>query len=238
MRQAGSNTFAARASRAIIGLALLSAAAACAPARAANIEMVPSGSAKMAIFYLSGTIAGGDTIKMQALVAKLPPQMPVGVILDSPGGVLIEGFSLGRFFYNAGISTFVMGSGGACESACALAFLGGYDKQTGRRSRFVTVDGKLGFHQWHRRWSNENPTFTKDEVNDVVRQTRALAAEMIGYLGDLKEDMRKLHLLLKAPGDSMHYVRSEDAALHGFNLMDKDGSVVDVGNLMQRARDR
>ena len=46
------------------------------------------------------------------------------VILNSPGGLLLEGMALGRVIREAGYSTSVA-RGGVCHSACVFALLGG-----------------------------------------------------------------------------------------------------------------
>lgn len=70
------------------------------------------------------------------------------VILDSPGGDLLQSLKLGNEIRDAGLDTAAgtldrkhdRFSGGACASACVYAFLGGVD-------RSVEAGGKLGVHQ-------------------------------------------------------------------------------------------
>jgi hypothetical protein len=52
----------------------------------------------------------------------------IAVYLNSPGGTLYEGMRLGRMFKDERIKTVVEG-GEMCASACAIAFLGGRDRQ-------------------------------------------------------------------------------------------------------------
>src|SRR5205807_160497 len=102
--------------------------------QAASVTGVPSGRPDLAVILIDGTMAGGETLALEGLVGKLPPSTTVAVILNSPGGSIGEGFKLGRFLHQARIPTFVLGYGGLCTSACAVAFLGGRDR-AGRRSR-------------------------------------------------------------------------------------------------------
>ena len=94
-------------------------------ARAANVVEVNAGRPDLTVFLLEGPIQGGETLALEALVGKLPPNKSAAIILNSPGGSLLEGMKLGGFFYRARIATFVLGYGGGCHSACAIAFLGG-----------------------------------------------------------------------------------------------------------------
>lgn len=71
------------------------------------------------------------------------------IILDSPGGALLQSLELGNEIRAAGLATTVQGydrrsgqlqAGGACASACVYAFLGGVDRTVGKGSR-------IGVHQ-------------------------------------------------------------------------------------------
>jgi hypothetical protein len=70
------------------------------------------------------------------------------VILDSPGGDLLQSLALGNQIRAAGLATTVQGydrdhgrfKAGACASACAYAFLGGVERTVGEGSR-------IGVHQ-------------------------------------------------------------------------------------------
>lgn len=61
-----------------------------------------------------------------------------GVILDSPGGWIASGRSLGRVIAERGLNTY---SFEGCHSACATAFISG-------RNRYLADEARLGFHQY------------------------------------------------------------------------------------------
>ena len=113
-------------------------------ARAANVAEVNSGRPDLTVFLIEGVIQGGETLALEGLVGKLPPSKSVAVILNSPGGNLDEGMKLGRSLHRARIATFVLGYGGGCYSACAIAFLGGRGHD-GRPSRTKMTGGNLGY---------------------------------------------------------------------------------------------
>ena len=129
---------------------------------------VNSGRHDLAVFLLEGMIQGGETLALEEAVGKLPTSKSVAVILNSPGGNLQEGMKLGRFFYQARIMTSVLGYGGGCHSACAIAFLGGRDRE-GRPSRTKMTDGNLGFHQF-RRTRNAAESTKKYTKADMERE--------------------------------------------------------------------
>ena len=61
-----------------------------------------------------------------------------GVILDSPGGWIASGRSLGRVIAERGLNTY---SFEGCHSACATAFISGHN-------RYLADEARLGFHQY------------------------------------------------------------------------------------------
>lgn len=97
-------------------------------------------------YRLDGRIAQGDA----AQVAAIPGTHDgLTLCLSSPGGSLAEGRRIFDAIWAGNIHTRVLG-GGTCESACALAFLGG-SINTGTanirfQSRVIEPGTRLGFH--------------------------------------------------------------------------------------------
>ena len=206
---------------------------------AANIERLETGRIDAAIFMINGSFAGGETIELQRHIAKLPTNMPVSVILNSPGGSLQEGLQLGEFFFKARISTFVMGYGGGCFSACSLAFLGGRDAKTGKPSRVKMDGGRLGFHQFVavRSDAEKARTYTKADMDNEIRRTRTIAFLIIKYLTSINEDMSKLHLMLKAPNSDINIVSSAESLGLGINIMREDSDeFIEASGIQARVR--
>jgi hypothetical protein len=205
-------------------------------ATAATVTAVDSGRPDLAVFALEGNIVGGETLALEALVGKLPPNRSAAIILNSPGGNLDEGMKLGRFFYRARISTFVLGHGGGCYSACAAAFLGGRDSE-GRPSRIKTTGGNLGFHQFTRTRTPEQAAkkYTKADMEQELFVTRAIALNIIQYLSDIGEEMSFLHLMLKAPAAEITLLSNEEAVTYGIHVMDENNDqVIDSANIRAR----
>jgi hypothetical protein len=211
------------ASKRLFGAALAIVAALATPNRAsaAEVSEIRTGRSDIAVFMLEGPIEGGETLALGALVSKLPPGKAVAIILHSPGGNLGEGLQLGRFFYRTRITTFVLGYGGSCASACALAFLGGRG-QDGNPSRIKMVGGSLGFHQARRiRNPDTAKKYTKADMENEFFATRRLAYAIIEYLTDIGERMSFLHLMLQSPSAEMTYLSNEDALTYGIHVMNE-----------------
>jgi len=205
-------------------------------ASAASVTEVNAGRSDLSVFLLEGPIQGGETLTIESFVGRLPPNRSVAVILNSPGGNLDEGMKLGRFFHRARISTFVLGYGGGCYSACAIAFLGGRDHD-GRPSRVKMTGGALGFHQFRRERdpAMADKKYTKADIEQEVMTTRRTALSIIEYLADVGEDMSFLHLILKAPSADVNLLSNEEAVTYGIHVMDqKSDLVIDSANIRAR----
>ncbi len=223
---------------AMLVLALLSVGVA-EVAAAARLERLEAGRADLALFVLNGRIDGGETLALEIEISKLPEGMPVAVILNSPGGHLGEGIKLGEFFYKAKIPTFVMGFGGVCTSACSLAFLGGRDRVSGAPTRIKMTGGQLGFHQFHfgRPEEKKDRVYKKADVDEVIERTRRVAHMIIRYLKSIGEHTAILHLMLKAPSESMNMVTNEEALLLGIHVMgDEAAEFIDSAPLHKRVQ--
>jgi hypothetical protein len=217
-----------RSPRKSLSVLVLAAAVvlACADAQSATVTRVASGQPSLAVFLVEGRLDGGETLVLESLVSKLPLTTTVAVILNSPGGSLQEGMTLGRFFHQAHIPTFVLGYGGTCSSACAIGFIGGRDRE-GRPSRTKMFGGALGFHQFQRdHGTDANRKFTKADVEREVLVTRKIALDIIQYLSDIGEEMSFLHLMLLAPAAEITWLSNEDAVTYGIHVMDERNELV------------
>lgn len=205
--------------------------------RAADVQQMTTGREDVAIFAIVGQLNGGETLALQGAISRLPPGIPVAVVLNSPGGLVVEGFKLGEFFYKSRIPTFVMGFGGMCASACSLAFLGGRDPQTGGPARFKMTGGRLGFHQFRivRPDGWDKRTFSNVEMTREANRTRYMAHGIIKYLKSIEESLAMLHLMLRAPNEDMRFLTDEEALPLGINVMADEGTdFIDAAGIRAR----
>ena len=97
-------------------------------------------------FQLTGVIGPDSTFAMKRLLERNTPctaadgttVTPPSVYLNSGGGLLDDGYALGRELRRLGISV-AIGEKEQCASSCAVAFLGG-------KKRVVAEDGQVMFH--------------------------------------------------------------------------------------------
>ncbi|MDW9735742.1 hypothetical protein GOC00_08505 [Sinorhizobium meliloti] len=155
------------------------------------------------------------------------------VSLDSPGGSLVDGIEIGQFIRKNGAHTEVRRYSGEipgryreelssaeCYSACALAFMGGVERE-------VADDGKIGFHQFYGGSSSS--------ATEAMENTQYISAYLAGYLRDMGAKPELFELLSgTSPGDMFIPNSAQIAALnivpqlgfHDFRLMPKDGLIV------------
>lgn len=98
------------------------------------------------LVYASGVIKAGDLARLTAFIAENAVGRGAALILDSPGGNVVEAMAMARYIRSVGMDTSVgarptvPGEGvsqpGGCYSACTLLFLGGVHRFVGRTSSF------------------------------------------------------------------------------------------------------
>lgn len=187
-----------------------------------SADIIGGGDAVMGCdLTLRGTIAVGDLDKVKRAVednrqaqadAEFEPVEAISptICLDSPGGSLAVGIQLAKYFNNSKTITAVSGDT-RCESACAIAFLGGAtntfgtDSEADRKTRRLAhPTARLGFHA---------PSLAVEDGNysaDSVGLAYSIALEGIGQLQKLKEEIyitdALMSIILTTPPDSMTYL--------------------------------
>jgi hypothetical protein len=95
------------------------------PQIAISADLALGGDPEMECYAtLSGVIARGDFERVSSILDEENYHNSGPVCLDSPGGLWSEGLALMELFYERAIPT-AIAAGARCESACAIAFLGG-----------------------------------------------------------------------------------------------------------------
>jgi hypothetical protein len=107
---------------------------------------------------VSGPIETGDADRLRKMLERLrattppAPGAPLATVeLSSKGGDLYEGLKLGYLFREFDVAT-VVRAADVCQSACALAFLGGTQSHTPGQavpSRNLEIGGQVGFHNFY-----------------------------------------------------------------------------------------
>lgn len=186
---------------------------------------------------VSGPIERGDAERFKAYWKENAYDSWNFIIsLDSPGGNLLDGLEIGRFLRKVGANTEVQRyqrpiSGGyyadavpgaECYSACALAFMGGVERD-------IPEGGTIGFHQFYGGGGSS--------AAEAMEITQHISALIAGYLRDMGAKPELFELMSGTSPDNMFVpTRDEIAALnvvpvlgfHNFQLMPKNGLIVAI----------
>ena len=162
-----------------LAIITVAALAACSAARAATIEEIASPAGPLVniifsqlrsrlgysfdhIITINGELEKGDAERFLAIDGN---SSPVLVVLDSPGGLLVEGLAIGRAIHERQFATDVRKM---CASACALAWLGG-------TPRIASLQAVILFHH------ASSPTRDEDAVANAILGSYLGA---LGFSGD------------------------------------------------------
>ena len=196
------------------------------------------------IITMSGPIEAGDAEKfMQFWTENAYDAFTFKVAMDSPGGNLADSIKIGRFLREQSAVTFIekypprepaqsdweyleaaIPLGGAgCYSACALAFMGGVNRE-------VPEGAEIGFNQF----------YAGDDVAsapDVMTDTQTVSAMISSYLREMGAARELFELMSITPPEQLFIPQQDDlnhlgimpsTAFENFQLMPKEGEVVAV----------
>lgn len=183
-----------------------------------------------------GQFSGNEILRVKSAIAEIPPGKRVIAILESPGGNVVQGEALGRFFYDAKIPTMVLG-GAICASACTYAFFGGRNPQTGNPLRILASGAKLGFHNFIATGLPER-TYTKTELEDLSRETQQLVYRNLEHLTHVKAPLAVVKLNTGTKNEGINFLSEGDALSYGIAVLDRQtGKLVLPENIEKRTRD-
>jgi hypothetical protein len=105
---------------------------------------------------VDGELLSGDQVRFDRLLFETKRKGVVSSVhLNSPGGLVSEGYAFGREIQDQELTT-VVERGAICESACFLIFIAGARK-------IASVDAKIGVHR-----ATRNDIDSDDDTQDVI----------------------------------------------------------------------
>jgi hypothetical protein len=188
------------------------------PVVGAEISRHPDDSAKLNAVYFYGDIRQGDAKKLRDYLQALPKRRDTVVYLNSSGGSFRDGIDMGYLFRTEGIRTFVE-TGGICGSSCALAFLGGFDKKSGKPWRTKSSTARLAFHGFYAKM--DKASYSPDEVQSLLFNNSFAASKVILYFRDVDGDWSLLSNALRMRELQTYDVSDAHALEIGINVYDE-----------------
>jgi hypothetical protein len=177
-----------------------------APASAMTFEQItgPTDCAQRACILASGMIDAQTPGDFNRFVKDHHVASGALVVLNSEGGVLLYGLSLGDLIRKDGLSTTVQAfdhaagrfeAGGECASACAFTFLGGVQRSVGQGAR-------VGVHQ----------IYSDPQARDAlsVADAQYLTSLVAMHIQRMGAAMDMLILTLRTPPQNIHWLSSAE----------------------------
>jgi hypothetical protein len=157
-----------------------------------TIERVPIDNS-VPVLLLKGEFSKSDNPEL--LAREVAASGARVITFDSNGGHVLSAMAYGRMIRSLGLSTLQLRSS-QCASACALAFVGGVNREAD--------PGAIGVHQ-----SSFSPE-SNIEGNAAVAAVQAMTAEIMTYLIEMDVDPKLLQLSLSVPSDDMRYLTAKE----------------------------
>lgn len=180
-----------------------------------------------------GQYTGNEILRLKAAIAEIEPGKRIVAVLDSPGGNVVQGEALGRFFYDARIPTVVL-AGAVCASACTYAFFGGRDPVTGNPLRILASGAKLGFHNFAVSGFPER-AYTKAELENISRETQQIVYRNLLHLMHVKAPLSVLKLNTGTKNEDVNFITEGDALDYGITVLNREtGKLIYPDNLEKR----
>lgn len=198
-----------------------------------------------AVIRVDGELVQGDGVRFKEFWNKNAyDAFNFVVALNSPGGSLSAGLEIGSFIREQGAHTSVQRysprppmmseseyswsasalPGGECHSACAIAFMGGVERE-------VPEGSVIGFHQFSGGGMSD--------VNDAMFRTQGLSAGLSMYLREMGAAPELFEIMsVTAPGEMFIPTEAQlgvlgilpSPAFTNFRLMPKDEGIVAVAD--------
>jgi hypothetical protein len=155
-------------------------------------EATPDG---LRFVLVTGDFDYGDDLAVFGSLAAT--SQATAVTFNSPGGNVIKAMELGRLVRRLGLNTIQLRAL-ECESACALAFLGGVVR--------YAEPGSIGVHR-----SSFSPgtALTPEDATAAVQQ---MTAQVIAYLSEMGVDPALLEVALSYDSTDMRYLSGSEMA--------------------------
>ena len=161
-----------------------------------------------------GEIEYNDVEKLDRYLSHLPKKKHTAIYFNSPGGNLFGGIRLGKYFKKNGIKT-VIQRDSMCASACALAFLGGTDRN-GNKWMSSTTTSRLGFH-----------AVSKGDGSKYadMDQTQLIIAEILKYGHYVDAPMEIFIKQFSTPSTNIYWFSTQEELQFGIKVWDVDNNL-------------
>ena len=124
------------------------------------------------------------------------------VVLDSPGGSVVDALAIGSLIHEKGLATKVAG-GSLCASSCPIIFASGAE-------RIASPDAAIGVHQIYAAALSGDPQSALRVAGTAMSDAQSTTAEIISHLTKTGVDPALWLHALETPPDRLYYFNPEE----------------------------
>lgn len=161
-----------------------------------TIQLGPAGE-----LQLTGTIDVGAAARFAAEVDARGEYIET-VVLDSPGGSVMDALEIGAEIRNRGLATKVA-DGSLCASSCPLILAGGVERIAGR-------DAAIGVHQIYASALSAQPLDAQSSAGLAMSDAQSMTARISRYLSGNGVDPELWLHALETPPNALYYLSVEE----------------------------
>lgn len=161
-----------------------------------TIELGPAGE-----LHLTGTIDVGAAARFATEVDARGEYIQT-VVLDSPGGSVMDALEIGAEIRDRGLATKVA-DGSLCASSCPLILAGGVERIAGR-------DAAIGVHQIYASALSAQPIDALSSAGMAMSDAQSMTARISRYLSGNGVDPELWLHALETPPSALYYLSVEE----------------------------
>lgn len=150
---------------------------------------------------LTGSIDVGSAERFAAEIAARGEYVET-VILDSPGGSVMDALAIGSLIHDRGLATKVA-AGSLCASSCPIIFASGAE-------RFASTEAAIGVHQIYAAALSGDPQDARRAAGTAMSGAQTTTAEIISHLTKTGVDPALWLHALETPPDRLYYFTPEE----------------------------
>lgn len=124
------------------------------------------------------------------------------VVLDSPGGSVVDALAIGSLIHEKGLATKVA-AGSLCASSCPIVFASGAE-------RIASPQAAIGVHQIYAAALSGDPQSALRVAGTAMSDAQSTTAEIISHLSKTGVDPALWLHALQTPPDRLYYFNPEE----------------------------
>ena len=151
--------------------------------------------------HLRGTFDIGSAERFATEIAARGEYVQT-VVLDSPGGSVVDALAIGSLIHEKGLATLV-GAGSLCASSCPIVFASGAE-------RIASPQAAIGVHQVYAAALTGDAHNALRVAGTAMSDAQSTTAEIMGHLTKTGVDPALWLHALETPPDRLYYFSEEE----------------------------